>query len=702
MAGRTDKDLRNRIKQLVENGKSGISYDRLASLMRIKKKDRASFLFTLASMVRDGEIERNKKGKYVPSKKKVRVETAKLVAVQKGYGFAKPEGGGEDIFIPGKYMNGALPGDTVRVEIGKDRDGRSFGYVLKVLSEGKKLYTGKIVEDENLLLVFPDAFIRYPLAVKQKKELAAKPGDKVSFEVYYNRFGEMMADVKTVYGNADSAKVCADAILDAAGIPTEFSEAAVDLAKTLMERGVTPEDLQGREDLRDMTIFTIDGADAKDLDDAISLDETENGWRLGVHIADVSHYVKENSPLDKEARKRGTSVYFADRVVPMLPKELSNGICSLNPNEDKLTMSAFIDMDKNCNFIGFALRKSVIRSCVRGVYSEVNQLFNGTAGDELKAKYEKVVPTLLKMRDVAKKLKDKAILRGTMDLISSEAVFTLDENGHPIDIRKRTMGESEELIEQFMIAANVAVAEYARKHGIPFVYRIHDQPDEEKLAVLSEIAVRLGFKTREFRNTSDLRVLMEEARETPYARMISDRILRSMAKARYSEVQTGHYGLSLADYCHFTSPIRRYPDLAIHRILSALIGKTHKDEIIKRYSGFVKEAAELSSEFEIRAMNAERDCEACYMAEYMGGFIGSEFEGIISSVSSFGLFVELPNSVEGLVRLESLPESGLEYDEIASLVDRKGRKVYSVGDKMKIRVVGTDVSAGLIDFEPVL
>ncbi|HPU59299.1 MAG TPA: RNB domain-containing ribonuclease, partial [Candidatus Avimonas sp.] len=302
MAGRTDKDLRNRIKQLVENGKSGISYDRLASLMRIKKKDRASFLFTLASMVRDGEIERNKKGKYVPSKKKVRVETAKLVAVQKGYGFAKPEGGGEDIFIPGKYMNGALPGDTVRVEIGKDRDGRSFGYVLKVLSEGKKLYTGKIVEDENLLLVFPDAFIRYPLAVKQKKELAAKPGDKVSFEVYYNRFGEMMADVKTVYGNADSAKVCADAILDAAGIPTEFSEAAVDLAKTLMERGVTPEDLQGREDLRDMTIFTIDGADAKDLDDAISLDETENGWRLGVHIADVSHYVKENSPLDKEAR----------------------------------------------------------------------------------------------------------------------------------------------------------------------------------------------------------------------------------------------------------------------------------------------------------------------------------------------------------------------------------------------------------------
>jgi ribonuclease R len=702
MAGRTNRDLKKKIRHLIQNGKKGMSSDRIASLLRIKKRERTTFLFTLAGMEREGEIVRDRKGKYVVRKQKGNIITAKLVALQKGYGFARPENGDEDVFVPGRYLNDALPGDMVKVRIEADYDGRTHGMVLQVLEEGKRLFTGKImVNSHNIMIVDPDAFIRYPIPVKQSKELSAKPGDKVRFEVFYNRLGELVADVKTIYGSADSAKICADAIVDAAGIPTIFPEPVRTLAQTLSERGVLQEELEGRDDLRSMTIFTIDGADAKDLDDAISLEETETGWSLGVHIADVSHYVKENSSLDIEARIRGTSVYFADRVIPMLPTELSNGICSLNPGEDKLALSAIISLDKNCAFTGLSLRKTVIRSCLRGVYSEVNRLFDGTADSEIKEKYEKVMSILFSMRKLAKKLREKAAQRGTMDLISSESVFTLDDEGHPIDIHKRIMGESEGMIEQFMIAANVAVADFARKQGIPFIYRVHDQPDEEKLAILSEVAVRLGFKTHEIKQPADLRKLMEEARETPYARLISDRILRSMAKARYSDAQTGHYGLFLSDYCHFTAPIRRYPDLSIHRILTSLLSKTNKDEIIKRYTSFAKEAAELSSQYEIRAMNAERDCESCYMAEYMGGFIGAEFEGIISSVSVFGLFVELPNSVEGMVRLESLPEAGLKYDEIASFVDRKGRPVYTVGDTMKIRVAGTDVSSGQIDFEPI-
>jgi ribonuclease R len=327
-------------------------------------------------------------------------------------------------------------------------------------------------------------------------------------------------------------------------------------------------------------------------------------------------------------------------------------------------------------------------------------LLDGSADDELEKKYSKARPSLNAMRSLTEVLKKAAAGRGTMDLISTEPVFTLDEQGHPVDIRSRHTGESEGMIEQFMIAANVAVAAHARKQGIPFVYRIHEQPNSEKLSALAEIAQVLGFKTLKLDAPQDLRTLMEEAYETPYARLISDRLLRSMAKARYSENPMGHYGLSLADYCHFTSPIRRYPDLSIHRILTALLSGIHKDKIKRRFTNFAHDSSELSSQFELRAMNAERDCEACYKAEYMGRYIGEEFDGVISSVSSFGFFVELANSVEGLVRIENLPESGLQYNDVASLTDRNGRQLYTIGDIMKIRVTAADVSTGQVEFEP--
>ncbi|MDD2361972.1 MAG: ribonuclease R [Oscillospiraceae bacterium] len=697
MAVRSKGDLKRKIEFHIKAEKNGVSADRLASLLGIKKRERARFLITLAKMEQDGDISKDKRGKYsISLSNAVR---AKLVALQQVYGFARPDTG-DDIFIPGRNLNGALPGDTLLINIEEGDSRGPNGTVMQVIEKGGRLYTGRLTDEGGFKLIVPDAFIRFNLPIKKQKDIAAKVGDKVRFEAEYNRNGELFANIISTYGSADSAKVCADAIVDAAGIPNEFSLDVLEQAETLAVSGITEKDIAGRDDLRELTVFTIDGSDAKDLDDAVSLEETDSGWRLGVHIADVSHYVVENTPLDGQARLRGTSVYFADRVIPMLPEGISNGICSLNAGQDRLALSAILTLDKSGVLTDTLIRKTVIRSCLRGVYSEVNALFDGSAGQEIIQKYASVRPTLEAMRNLADKFDKAAAGRGTMELVSSEPVFVLDEQGHPIDIDKRIMGESEGIIEQFMIAANVAVAEYARKLGIPFVYRIHEQPDPKKLELLAETARRLGFKTLEYKSTGDLRKLMEEARETPYARLISDRVLRSMAKARYSHSPAGHYGLSLKDYCHFTAPIRRYSDLSIHRILTAILSGINKNETVRRYSSFVIESSELSSQYEIRAMTAERECEACYMAEYMGRFIGDEFDGIISSVSFFGLFVELPNSVEGLVHIDSLPESELSYDEVASLTDRRGRPVYTVGDEIRVRVVSTDVSAGQIDFIP--
>ena len=698
------RDLKKRIREQIGDGSKSASADRLAALLRIKKGERARFLLALAGMERNGDLVRDKRGRYsVPARDNVR---ARLMSLQKGYGFARPEistGKTEDIFIPGRDLGEALPGDIllVRLEPGDSRGPQ--GRVLQVIEKGGRLFTGRISADrDDRPIVVPDAFIRYALPIRRQKELAAKAGDKVRFEAEYNHSGELTARVLTTYGSADSAKVCADAIVDSAGISTSFPDEVLDQASALAAAGISEPELEGREDMRDWMIFTIDGSDAKDLDDAISLEETQSGWILGVHIADVSHYVRENTPLDAEARHRGTSVYFADRVIPMLPQALSNGICSLNAGEDKLTLSAILTLNKNGMCEDVSIKKTIICSCLRGVYTEVNMLFDGTADAEIQEKYANVGSALESMRRLAALLRQKSAERGTMDLISTESVFILDEQGHPVDIRSRQMGESEGMIEQFMIAANVAVAAFARKKGLPFVYRIHEQPDPEKLGILSETAQRLGFKNHKLDKPMDLRNLMEEARGTGYARLISDRLLRSMAKAKYSENPKGHYGLSLADYCHFTSPIRRYPDLSIHRILTSVLAGVKKEEIIRRYGFFVQESSELSSQYELRAMNAERDCESCYMAEYMGRFIGEEFSGVISSVSAFGIYVELANSVEGMIRLDSLAESGLKYDEVASLLDRRSRPVYTVGDPINIRVTGTDVSSGLIDFEPVV
>ena len=699
----TNRDIRERVFRQLSRAAKPLSADALAAALRLKKADKPRLLLALAQMEKSGKIQRNKKGKYLAGSGEKTVR-ARMLSLNRGFGFARLEGRREDCFIAGRYLLDAQPGDTVAVRLGAPDSRGTQGVVAAVIEPGLRVYAGRLTEDKRKgLLVEADSGFRYPLPVRSCKAEGARPGDKVRFTVKQGKDGDWAAVVRAVYGAADSARVCADAILDSREIPTVFPDAVLEQAAALNAAGISEKELEGREDLRAWPIFTIDGPDAKDLDDAVSLEKRPDGWLLGVHIADVSHYVPMGSPLDEEALRRRTSVYFADRVVPMLPEALSNGACSLNAGEDKLAFSALLTLDADGACRDARLVKSVIRSKVRGVYGEVNALFNGSADDGVRKKYEAVLPILLEMRELAARLRQAAEGRGTMDLISVETRFVLDGEGRPIELLPRTTGEAEALIEQFMIAANVAVAALARRRRLPFVYRVHEHPDTEKLAALMEAARLLGFKTplqAEELPQAALRDLMEQARETPYARLISDRILRAMAKAQYSDNPLGHYGLALKDYCHFTSPIRRYPDLAIHRILSDYLARTPLKELADRYGAFARQAADASSACEIRAMTAERDCEACYKAEYMRAHLGETFEGIIVSLSDFGLFVELPNTVSGLVPVEALPELELRFDDMASLVDGTGRRRYTIGQALAVKAASCDVSMGRVNFVP--
>lgn len=694
------------VLRYLSKSNKGVSSDALCAQLHVKKKERPQFLLTLRRMEITGQITQGKKGKYTCGSSCGNCLTGVLVSLSKSFGFVRIEGGrtgGADYFVPGRSLMNALPGDRVLLLPGED-DGRGpQGAIIRILQRGNRVLTGKVFEDEKgRMRIQPDAAVRYALHMGKSVKTAVSVGDKVRFRADWKN-GRLYAVIETVYGSADSARVCADAIIDACGIPTEFSDEAVSLAEQLSAAGISKAELEGREDLRDHMIFTIDGADAKDLDDAVSLEPTKDGWQLGVHIADVSHYVTMGSPIDHEAAERGTSVYFADRVIPMLPQALSNGICSLNADEDKLTLSVLLEYDRAFELRSSRILPTVIRSKVRGVYSEINELFQETAQASVVEKYAPVMEQLKQMRRMANKLSCDAHKRGTLDLTGSEAQFVLDERGEAAAVFPRQIGEAEGMIEQFMIAANSVVAETARKKKIPFIYRIHEHPNMEKLESLMDLAQSLGLKAplrMDDMPLSAMQALLTEAEEMPYARLISSQLLRCMAKAKYSDNPLGHYGLALKDYCHFTSPIRRYPDLSIHRILHDLLDRAPKSVLYERYESFVRISADHSTACEIRAMNAERDCEACYKAEYMAGHLGQIFSGVISSISDFGFYVELPNTVEGMVRLESLKETNLAFDNAAALVDERGRQIYRVGDEFEVQVASCDISTGRIAFVP--
>ena len=630
----------------------------------------------------------------------------KVVKLGKNFAFVMLEDGTSDIFIPGRFTKGAMPGDDVLVEKFEHPrvEGSDEGAILAILTEKNDL-VGTVRRVEGRLRFVPDDCPAITMPLARDCEGGAKDGDKVAVEILNrgNRQEDHRVGVAMRFGSSDEAKRCAKALLYAKDIRTRFPDKVRDETKKFEGAEVSEKDCEGRMDLRALPIFTIDSAETKDIDDAISLTRTsDGGFELGVHIADVSNYVKPGTELDNEAFSRATSVYYADQVVPMLPKALSNGICSLNENELRLAFSCLMRLDKDGNLTDYRFVKSIIRSRVKGVYAEINALLAGTADAEIKAKYADVIDQLPAMKELYGHRARLRKERGCMDIESGEVKLILDENGRCIDVKKRTSGESESMIEEFMLLANQCAAHFARVKQIPFVYRVHEEPNAEKLERLHTLLQACGINdhfAKDVPTPKELSAILEGVRGTPYEQIINTGMLRCMSKALYEEKPKGHYGLVLKDYAHFTSPIRRYPDLAIHRIMTDMLKGTEKETMILRYTDFAERASKQSSEREVIAMQIERKAEDCYKAEYARRHLGECYEGTISGVTQRGLFIELDNGVEGFVPASSLTPSGTSLTEGVRLTDPASGKSWSLGDKMMITIVRADVNLGKIDFE---
>ena len=627
-----------------------------------------------------------------------------LFSLSKGFGFVRPENGGEDIFIPGANLKSALVGDKVFVtNIRKDAKGYS-GKISRIIKEGRTETTGTIAKTDWGYELIPDNKLRYnPILIDIGK---AKIGDKVMARLIQDVRGDWtQADIIHSFGSGDSARVCADAIIAQHNIPTEFSQECLDEAKIISKSKISKAEIASRLDLRDYNIFTIDGADAKDLDDAIHVIKKENSWELGVHIADVSHYIKPKTAIDNEALERGTSVYFADRVIPMLPKDISNGVCSLTPDTDKLCFSAIITINQDGDINKYDFKKTIIRSRVKGVYSEINEIFSNTANQDILDKYACVKYEISLAYELAEILKKKSYSRGTMEIESDESRFVLDENGICVDIMPRESGLAQELIEQFMISANVCAAKFSKDKALPFLYRVHENPEPQRIRELHDFLKMLGIESKELLkekpSTADFSAILRRVVDTKQKTIISDKLLRTMEKARYSVDSLGHFGLNLKDYSHFTSPIRRYPDTSIHRVMTEFLSGTNSETVTKKYKKFCENSATQSSSCEVRAVTAEREAEDCYMAEFMSAHIGEEFMGEVSGVVKTGVFVKLKNSVEGFLGTESFKDKNFVFDGLISHRCQTSGEVLTIGTDIKIIVAKSHVATGRIDFVPV-
>lgn len=711
--GFSRQDVKTRVMQVLKHQKQEpIGIHALEVKVQLKHDERREFYDLLEQMQKSGELWR-RRNSVVLSKNQGLIQ-AQIVTLNEKFGFARPFVEGElpadkaqDIFLPGRFMLGAMPGDTVMLRVepkkGKAEEGENReGAVVQILKENDVPFTGVVVRQPDGYYLRPDRLARFLLEIEKGQLHGAKDGDKVLVKITHrgdSHFAHKVSVVNT-FGSAQLAQVCCQAVLANYNARTEFDEATLLEAQKIAERGIPISELSERMDLTDMDIFTIDSSDSKDLDDAVSLEEDEEHFFLGVHIADVSHYVRQGSPLDLEAYRRGTSVYYADQVIPMLPKELSNGICSLNPDEVRLTFSALITLKRSGEIEGFRFVKSYIRSRVKGVYSEINQILDNTAPQEIVEKYAQLIPQIQLMQKLAHILRKRRFDRGAMNISSNESKFII-ENGKIKDIVPRPGGESERMIEEFMLTANEAAATLAMEQEMPFVYRVHEQPPVIKVNLLHNLLTKLGVPAEKLLQNpqpKDFANILESVRGTELEPAVNGQLLRTMSKAIYSERNIGHFGLVLENYAHFTSPIRRYPDLTIHRILTSYLNGMPKDKLKKRYGSFVPGASKNSSQMEVNAMNIERDCEACYKAEYMSGYIGEQFEGRITGVAAYGFYVELANSVEGMVSVHDLPMGEYVLEEGIELKEARSGVVYRIGQQVRVQVASVDVSAGQVNF----
>lgn len=692
---------------LYKAGEKGLSVRQLADQMGVNKKGMKKLEDALAEMKQHNDIAYKKGNCWI--KHPETYFKAEVSRVSQRSGFVKQVGDmPQEYFVRGRDMCGAIPGDIVLAKMTAPSDDIHHSpeaVVLAVLEETDALLTGVIVAEGNKLMVLPDKLCSDPLVIaKVSKAAAMHVGDKVVFSI--KKRGERHMDhtvnIVDVFGSSDTAKAGAESYMMSNRLHVNFPDDVLLEAAKLDIDEPDGDEILRRLDLRGEPIFTIDGADTKDIDDAVSISKTDRCYKLGVHIADVSHYVPRGCKIDEEAFYRGTSIYYADQVVPMLPKQLSNGICSLNPQVDRLAFSCLMEVSFQGKLLNYRFEKSVIRSRVKGVYSEVNKIIDGTADEEIKAKYARVIDRIPIMKELAEILEKNRIERGAPEIDTSETKIITDENGVCIDVKPRTTGIAEGIIEEFMLMANNSAAALAMKEKIPFVYRVHEAPTFEKLDALRETLTALGINPGALGMNApagELARILRENKDSDRAMVINRIVLRTMMKARYSEEPLGHYGLVMPEYAHFTSPIRRYADLSIHRILTDYVYALSHEKLCRKYAAFAQSAALQASNTELSAIRCERDCENFYMAEYMKSHIGEEFDGIISGVSAGGIYVLLPNTVEGMVSVATLPLGDYEVQHGVILTGAADGSVFTVGDKVHVKCVSVNVNGGFIDFE---
>lgn len=677
----------------------------LAVMLQVSKEDRDELNRIMNELLAEGKVSLTKKGKFIRAKHSEDNLVGTFISHPKGFGFVEIEGREEDLYIPEGFVNGAFHKDTVRVALLSGKGGkRQEAQVVEIVARGMKQIVGIFDKsNKNFGFVIADnTKINKDIFVPTERSKGAVTGHKVVCEItdYGKENRKPEGKIVEILGHVNDPGVDIMSIVRGYELPVEFSEKVLHQAENVA-KDVSEADMAGRADLRKVQMVTIDGEDAKDLDDAVSLTKEGEFYKLGVHIADVTNYVQENSALDWEAKTRGTSVYLVDRVIPMLPHTLSNGICSLNAGVERLALSCLMTIDSKGEVIGHDIVESVICVDRRMSYTSVKKILEDKDEAEIK-EYENLVPMFELMKELATLLREKRRKRGSIDFDFPETKIILDKDGHPVDIKPYDRNVATKIIEDFMLIANETVAQHFYWMELPFVYRTHDNPDAEKVEKLATFIRNFGYTLKSKQDEvhpKELQKLLAKIEDTPEEALISRLTLRSMKQAKYTVDCSGHFGLACQYYCHFTSPIRRYPDLQIHRIIKEQLRGRMNEKRIEHYQEILPEVAKHSSEMERRADEAERETDKLKKVEYMEKRIGNIYEGVISSITAWGVYVELENTIEGMVHVSMLPGDYFYYDEESyEMVGQATGKRYKLGERIKIRVNATDKIARTIDF----
>lgn len=680
-----------------------LKFKEMVNILQVPRAEKEDLREVLEALIAEGKISIDVKGKFSVAKDSVKVGS--YIGTQKGFGFVRVEGEDEDIFVPESATKGALHGDTVQVQVLEQKTGkRREGKIVGIVERGTATVVGTFAKSRNFGFVIADnQRFGKDIYIPKSQTKGAVSGHKVVVEItnYGGKDKKPEGKVIEIIGHINDPGVDIMSIVKAFGLPEEYPEEVMRQVEGIPSE-VTSKDWAGRMDIRDWQMVTIDGEDAKDLDDAITLTKEGDIYKLGVHIADVTNYVTENSPLDKEALKRGTSIYLVDRVIPMLPHALSNGICSLNAGVDRLALSCFMDIDSKGNVVGHKIAETVVNVSRRMSYTSVKKILEDHDPDECK-EYEELIPMFERMEDLAKLLRERRRKRGSIDFDFPESKIILDEQGRPIEVKAYERNTATKIIEDFMLIANETIAEDYFWQELPFIYRTHENPDPEKIMKLGIFINNFGYTIKMSQDEihpKELQKLIEKIEGTPEEALISRLTLRSMKQAKYTVDGEGHFGLAAKYYCHFTSPIRRYPDLQIHRIIKENLRSGLSEKRVSHYNKILPEVALHSSMMERRADEAEREVEKMKKAEYMADFIGETFEGVISGMNTWGMYVELPNTIEGMIRVTSLRDDYYYYDEEKYvMVGEHTNKTYNLGETITVEVAGVDKMLKTIDFE---